>query len=235
MKTLIIIPTYNEGPNIVNLIQKIILVEKKADILIVDDNSPDQTGKLVDQIAAKNNQVTIIHRQCKLGLGSAYAAGFKYALKNNYDLIFEMDADLSHNPKDIPKFIQASEKADLVLGSRWIKNGQIIGWSWYRYCTSLGANIITRLLLNLKPKDITSGFRCYKRKVLENLNLNNVVSSGYAFQEEMILFTQKNHFIIKEIPIVFVDRKKGKSKMGLKEIFSSARAILKLVYLRYFK
>jgi len=232
MKTLIILPTYNEIQNIPKLIENIFHLENSVDILVIDDNSPDGTGKLVDKIAKNNNQVKIIHRAGKLGLGSAYIAGFKYAIKNNYDLIFEMDADFSHDPKYIKNFINASKKMDLVIGSRWIKGGKVIGWPWYRFLTSWGANFATRILLGLKIKDVTSGYRCYHCKILKNLNFKEIISTGYAFQEEMIYRTQKDGFSIGEIPITFVDRKIGKSKMGSKEIISSAKAILKLAFNR---
>jgi len=224
-KILIVIPTYNEKENVAKLIPLILKQDKNIDILVVDDGSPDGTGELVDGLINKNKKIHILHRKGKLGIGSAYIEGFKYGLKNNYDLIISMDADLSHNPKYLPAMITASGKYDLVLGSRWTKGGGVKGWPWHRYVMSWGANLFSRALLNLKPKDITTGYRCYKREVLENIDLDNIVSSGYAFMEEMIYKVQKAGFTIGEVPIVFVDRKIGQSKIDKKEIYTSAKAI----------
>lgn len=228
MKYLIVLPTYNEKENITKLLPKVLAVDERIHVLIVDDNSPDGTGQLADTLSNQNSRVEVIHRKGKLGLGSAYIAGFNYAIKNNYDLIFEMDADFSHDPKYLKKFISASNELDLVLGSRWVKGGGVVGWNWYRYMTSWGANLLTRILLSLKPKDVTTGYRCYKREVLERINLHGIVSSGYAFQEELIYRVQKAGFKIGEIPIIFVDRKIGQSKMTKKEIITSTKAIFKL-------
>ena len=227
-KYLVIIPTYNEKDNVKKLIAEILKQDNLIDVLIIDDNSPDGTGEVVDEIVKKNKRVRVIHRLGKLGYGTAYVAGFKYALKNNYDLIFQMDGDFSHDPKYLPKLIEASSKYDLTLGSRWTKGGGVVGWQWYRYCMSWGANLVARTLLSLKPRDITTGFRCYNRRVLQKINLNGIVSSGYAFLEELLFRTLRAGFSIGEIPIIFVDRKAGKSKMGLKEITTSGKAIFSL-------
>ncbi|MFA6423019.1 MAG: glycosyltransferase family 2 protein [Patescibacteria group bacterium] len=229
MKILFITPTYNEKENIGKLIPLVLDVNGNIEILVIDDNSPDGTGELVDNMAKDDPRIKILHRKGKLGIGSAYVEGFKYAIKNQYDLIFQMDADLSHDPKYIPELIRKSEKYDLVLGSRWVKGGGVIGWPFYRYLTSWGANLLTRSLLRLKPKDITTGYRCYKVEVLKKINLDEIVSTGYAFMEELIFRVQRAGFKIGEIPIIFVDRKIGKSKMGIKEIISSARAVFKLL------
>lgn len=225
MKYLIVIPTYNEKENIVKLIPEVLKQDKSIDILIVDDNSPDGTGKIVDGLSSKNRRIHILHRKGKLGIGSAYIAGFKYGLKNKYDLIISMDADLSHQPKYLPKMIMASLKYDLVLGSRWTKGGGVTGWPWHRYVMSWGANLFSRVLLKLKPKDITTGYRCYKREVLKKIDLDTIVSTGYAFFEELIYRVQKAGFSIGEVPIIFVDRKIGQSKIDKKEIMTSAKAI----------
>lgn len=227
-RVLILTPTYNEKENIVKLIAKIHQVNKDVDILVIDDNSPDGTGECVERIAAKDERVKALHREGKLGLGSAYVAGFRYAIKNKYDLIFQMDADLSHDPKYIPKLIKKSEKYDLVLGSRWVKGGGVEGWPFYRYIMSWGANLIARVLLSLKPRDITTGYRCYRREVLEKIDLSSIVASGYAFLEELIFRVQGAGFTISEVPIIFIDRRVGQTKMGLKEITTSSKAILKL-------
>lgn len=215
----IIIPTYNEGENIEKLIKKIFnLGIQNLNVAIVDDNSSDGTGKKADELA-KNFPVKVIHRPQKSGLGSAYKEGFKYALENGADLIFEMDADFSHSPQEIPNFIKTiKEGHDVVIGSRRIKGGKIIGWNIFRKFSSWGAMTISRVILNLKIYDVTSGFRCYKRKVLESIDLDKINSNGYAFQEEMIYLCEKKGFKIKEIPIIFFDRKFGKSKLSKKEI-----------------
>ena len=228
MRYLVIIPTYNEKENIGKLIPQILLQDKGIEVLVVDDNSPDKTGELVEKLAQKNKRVHIIHRKGKLGFGTAYIAGFKYAIKKDYSLIFQMDADFSHQPKYLPKMISAAKKYDLVLGSRLVRGGGVIGWPKYRYLTSKSANLFSRKLLGLKPHDVTTGFRCYNRNVLKKIDFNGIVCSGYAFLEELIYLTQKAGFKIGEIPIIFVDRKFGKSKLGIKEILTSAKSIIKL-------
>lgn len=222
---LIVIPTYNEKENIAKLVPLILKQDKNIDILVVDDNSPDRTGELIEKLAKKNQKIHALHRKGKLGIGSAYIAGFKYGLKNKYDLIISMDADLSHQPKYLPAMISASKKYDLVLGSRWTKGGGVTGWPWHRYVMSWGANFFSRVLLKLKPKDITTGYRCYKREVLEKIGLDKITSTGYAFFEELIYRVQKAGYTIGEVPIIFVDRKIGQSKIDKKEIYSSAKAI----------
>lgn len=228
MKYLIILPTYNEKENIEKLVPRVLSVDDKINVLIIDDNSPDGTGQLADWLAKENSRIKVMHRQGKLGYGSAYVQGFRYALKKGYDLIFQMDADLSHDPKYIPELIKKSEKYDLVLGSRWVKGGGVVGWPIYRYLMSWGANLMVRVLLSLKPRDITTGYRCYRREVLAKINLSGIVASGYAFLEELIYRVQGAGFTIGEIPIIFVDRKIGKSKIGIAEIITSFKAIFKL-------
>jgi len=233
MKVLIVIPTYNEKYNISKLIPKILIQNRIINILIVDDNSPDGTGELADEISRKNKRIKVIHRKIKMGLGAACIDGFKFGLDRGYDLICEMDADLSHDPKYLNELVRKSQKYDLVLGSRWIDGGGVVGWAWYRYVISWSANLITRILFGLKQKDLTTGYRCYRRKVLETVNLNNTVSSGYAFLEEMVYETHKAGFKIKEIPIIFIDRRFGQTKMSKKEIIDSTKAILRLFIKRY--
>ncbi len=225
----IIIPTYNEKENIEKLI-KIIFDLKIQDlkILIVDDNSPDGTGKIVENLKNKYS-IEVIHRTAKLGLGSAYRLGFKFALEKNADFIFEMDADFSHNPADIPKMLdEAKNNADLVIGSRKIKGGKIIGWNWWRHFCSDGAMLTSRLILNLKTKDLTAGFRCFRAEVLRKINYQTIQSNGYAFQVEMVYKLEKSNFKIQEVPVIFVDREKGKSKLGKKEIIDFFKTIFRL-------
>ena len=228
MKSLLIIPTYNELENLKKLLPAIFKQNLNLDVLIIDDNSPDGTGQFIKTWKNTNHHLKLIERPRKLGLGSAYVLGFRYALNQKYNLIFEMDADFSHHPKYLKDFIRAAKKYDLVLGSRWIKNGGVVGWSFFRYFASFSANLVTRLLLGLKPKDITTGFRCYRRQTLEKISLNHIVSSGYAFQEEMIYRTQQAGCSIREIPIIFKDRTLGESKMTKKEIMTSAKTIAKV-------
>lgn len=230
MKIYIIIPTYNEKENLPSLVRAINseLVNYNYKILIVDDNSPDGTGKLAEDLKIEYS-VEVLHRQGKLGLGSAYVAGFKHALTKGADLIFEMDADFSHDPKDLPRMISAIEDdADMVIGSRRIKGGKIVGWNSWRHFCSKGAMLVSCLILNLKTKDVTAGFRCYKSEVLKRINFNNIKSNGYAFQEEMIYKVEKLGFKIKEIPVTFIDRQKGKSKLNKKDIIEFFVIMLKL-------
>ena len=228
-KIFVCIPTYNEKENIKKLVEKIFdLKIENLKLVIIDDNSPDGTGKIVDEMA-KKYPIKVIHRKQKLGLGSAYIAGFKYALEKNADFVFEMDADFSHDPNDIPKFLKAIEQDyEVILGSRKIKYGEIKNWNFWRHFCSDGAMWFSRLILGLKTKDVTTGFRCYKKEVLKKLNLDNIKSNGYAFQEEMIYLCEKKNFSIKEIPITFVDRKFGKSKLSYKDIIEFFIKIIKL-------
>ncbi len=214
MKTLIIVPTYNELENLPLLVEKIFSNAPETDILVVDDNSPDGTGALVDKMSAEDPRVHVLHRSGKLGLGTAYIAGFKYAIAHNYDAAFEMDADFSHDPRYLPDFLAKIEYADLVIGSRYIPGGSTPNWSWRRRLLSGGANIFARTVLFMPVHDCTAGFRCYRREVLERLGLDTIESQGYGFQVEMAYRVQKYGFKIVETPIVFVDRRVGKSKMS---------------------
>jgi len=216
-RSLVIIPTYNERENITRIIPAVLGQNENLDVLIVDDGSPDGTGAIVDAMAAENPRIHALHREGKLGLGTAYVAGFRWALKRDYDLIFEMDADFSHNPDRIPKFLEAIKNADLVLGSRY-QNGQInvVNWPMSRLFLSYSANIYARNVTGLQVFDATGGFKCFRRRVLEAIDLDDVRSNGYAFQIEMTFRAWKKGFRIVEIPIVFVDRSEGTSKMSKK-------------------
>lgn len=214
MKTLIIIPTYNEYDNLRPLLEQIFTYAPVSDILIVDDNSPDGTGKLADEISAQNPRVHVMHRTGKLGLGTAYIAGFKYAVEHHYDAAFEMDADFSHDPRYLPDFLSAIETADLVIGSRYVKGGGTPNWSLLRRFISGGGNIFARAVLGIPVHDCTAGYRCYRRQVLESIGLDTVESQGYAFQVEMAYRVYKRGFKIVETPIIFQDRRVGKSKMS---------------------
>lgn len=243
MKYLVCIPTYNEAENIKKLLPAISdLKLANTDILIIDDNSPDKTSdiaKSINKSGKLNNQVFVLDRKEKKGLGKAYVAGFKWALEHNYDFIISMDADFSHDPKYLPDLIKKSRDNDIVIGSRYIPGGKIVGWQWYRYANSWGANFFTRLLLGLKPKDATAGFKCYKARFLKSLDLDKIIAGGYAFQVEMINLAQEGGFSITETPIVFIDREIGESKISgelsrsIKTVFSLA--VRKKSYRQFFK
>jgi len=216
MKALIVMPTYNERENITTIVEEILRYAPQVDLLIVDDNSPDGTGELADALHAQYPNISALHRAGKLGLGTAYIAGFRYALEHGYDLIFEMDADFSHDPRYLPDFLAEAERADLVIGSRYVHGGGTPNWSPLRRFISGGGNIFARVMLGLPIKDATAGYRCYRREVLEALDLDSIQSQGYAFQVEMAYQTLKRGFQVHETPIIFVDRRVGKSKMSRK-------------------
>ena len=240
MKPVIVIPTYNEAENIEKIIKKIFsLGIDGLELIIVDDNSPDGTAQIVKKFSIFNFQfsnpaeqrppsIHLIERTRKLGLGSAYIAGFKKALDIGADFILEMDADFSHDPDDLPKLLEAAQTTDLVIGSRKIPGGKIIGWGLYRKLTSNGAMWFSRFLLGIKTKDVTSGFRCFRRRTLESIPLDEIKSNGYAFQEEMLYRAQKAGFKIIETPVTFIDRRVGKSKLSKKDIIEFFLIILKL-------
>lgn len=216
-RALVIIPTFNERGNITRIIDAVLAQDASLDVLVVDDSSPDGTGGVADSIAAQNPRVHTIHREGKLGLGTAYISGFKWALAREYAYIFEMDADFSHNPDRLPKFLQKIREADLVLGSRY-QDGHVnvVNWPMSRLFLSYAANIYARGVTGLPIFDSTGGFKCFRRKVLEVIDLNAIRSNGYAFQIEMTFRAWKAGFRIVEIPIVFVDRAAGESKMSKK-------------------
>ena len=216
-RALVIVPTYNERFNIARLIPAVLAQDPAIEILVVDDGSPDGTGAIVDAIVATNPKVHVIHRAGKLGLGTAYIAGFRWALERKYDLVFEMDADFSHNPERLPEFLEAIKEADVVLGSRY-QNGHVnvVNWPMSRLFLSYGANIYARFVTGLPIFDATGGFKCFRRNVLESIDLNSVKSNGYAFQIEMSFRAWKRGFRLVEIPIIFVDRTEGVSKMSKK-------------------
>ena len=214
-RVLVIVPTYDERENIERLIDRVLAQDGRIEILVVDDGSPDGTGKLVDQIVGMNSRVHVPHREKKLGLGTAYIAGFRWALERDFDFIMEMDADFSHDPIHLPQFLAAAVDADLVLGSRY-QHGRVtvVNWPIGRLILSYCANIYARKVTGLPLWDATGGFKCFRRHVLEAIDLENVRSNGYAFQIEMNFRAWKRHVRIVEIPIVFVDRSEGASKMS---------------------
>ena len=214
-RALVIVPTYNERENITRIIGAILDQDPRLEILVVDDGSPDGTGDIVEGLMQHEPRLHIIRRSSKMGLGTAYLAGFAWALEKGYDFMFEMDADFSHDPAHLPQFLRAIEDADLVLGSRY-RNGKVtvVNWPINRLLLSYFANVYARVVTGLPLWDATGGFKCFRRRVLEAIDLTQVRSNGYAFQIEMSFRAWRKHFRIVEIPIVFVDRTEGQSKMS---------------------
>ena len=214
-RALVVVPTYNESENLPNIVPQILLQDPRIDVLVVDDGSPDGTGRIADSIAAENPRVKVLHRAGKLGLGTAYITGFRWAIEKSYDYIFEMDADFSHDPKHLSDFLEAIEDADLVLGSRYLdRRVTVVNWPMTRLLLSYFANVYARLVTGHRLWDATGGFKCFRREVLEAIDLDAVKSNGYSFQIEMSFRAFKKRFRIKEIPIVFTDRTDGESKMS---------------------
>ena len=229
--SIVIIPTYNEKENIKNIIQAVFSLEKAFNILIVDDGSPDGTANIVKSMQKTYpNRLFIEERTGKLGLGTAYIHGFRWCLKNGYDYIFEMDADFSHNPKDLPRLYKAcaTDGADMSVGSRYTKGGKVKNWPFDRIFLSYGASVYVRLITFMNVKDPTAGFVCYTRKVLETLDLDKIQFIGYAFQIEMKFATHTSGFKIKEVPITFVDRIEGISKMSGSIVKEAIFGVLKM-------
>ena len=225
MRALVIIPTYNERDNIQKIVREVLSVSEHTEVLVVDDNSPDGTGKVADDMAKASHRVHATHRAGKLGLGSAYIEGFRYAMSNGYDSVFEMDADFSHDPKEIPNFLDAMIKYDVVVGSRYVGGVRILNWPIKRLMLSYGASMYTRMITGLKLIDCTSGFKCFRREVLESLDLDKIHSDGYSFQIEMSFLCQHKGFSLKEIPIIFADRKEGTSKMNKGIVFEALAVV----------
>ncbi len=214
-RALVIIPTYDECENIARLVEEVLGQDQRLEVLVVDDGSPDGTGKIVDELSARNPRVHALHRPRKMGLGTAYIAGFRWALERDYAYVFEMDADFSHDPAHLPQFLESIQDADVVLGSRY-RDGKVtvVNWPMARLILSYSANIYARVITGLPLFDSTGGFKCFRREVLEAIRLDRVRSNGYAFQIEMNFRAWRQGFRIVEIPIVFVDRTEGQSKMS---------------------
>ncbi|MFZ2865220.1 MAG: polyprenol monophosphomannose synthase [Ignavibacteriaceae bacterium] len=227
-KSLVIIPTYNELENIPKLIPIVLAQDERIHLLIVDDNSPDGTANFVEGEMKTNERIHLLKREKKLGLGTAYIAGFKYALQNGYDFIFEMDADFSHDPNELKNFLTEIKNYDLVLGSRYIHGIRVLNWPMRRLLLSFFASVYTRVITGMPIRDATGGFKCFRKKVLETIDLDKVKSNGYSFQIEMTFKAYSKGFKIKEIPIVFVDRIKGKSKMSKKIVREAVIMVWKL-------
>lgn len=213
-KALVIIPTYNEAENIKPIVARVRAAVPEAHILVADDNSPDGTGKFADEIAAEDDQVHVLHRKGKEGLGAAYLAGFRWGIEHEYGVLVEMDADGSHQPEELPRLLTALKGADLVLGSRWVPGGRIVNWPKYREFISRGGSTYSRLLLGVPIRDVTGGYRAFRRETLEGLGLDEVASAGYCFQVDLARRAVGAGFHVVEVPITFVERERGDSKMS---------------------
>ena len=223
---LVIVPTYNERENLPAIVAAVHEHLPEADLLVVDDNSPDGTGAVADELAARDKQVHVLHRAGKQGLGTAYVAGFKWALARDYQFLFEMDCDFSHDPKYLPLMLaRARDGADLVLGSRYVEGGGTVNWGPMRKLISRGGSFYARTILGIGVRDVTGGFKCFRRATLEKLDLDSVSAQGYGFQIEMTYRTIKLGMRVEELPIIFVDRRVGQSKMS-KKIFVEALTLV---------
>ena len=232
----VIIPTYNEKENISDLVEQILTLDNiGARVIIVDDNSPDGTGQIADALARQNSRVSVIHRKGKLGLGTAYIAGFKQGLAEGADRLITMDADFSHDPSYIPALIALADHFHITIGSRYIPQGGVRNWGWRRRFLSWGANAFARTVLGLKANDCTAGFRCYHREVLLNIDLDRIFSNGYSFLVEMIFRCQQMGYTVGEVPIIFANRERGQSKISQREIYKAMYTVLRLFASRLLK
>jgi dolichol-phosphate mannosyltransferase len=227
-KSLVIIPTYNESDNIQKIIPEILAQGEGFQVLVVDDNSPDGTAGLVKDMRQRDARIHLIERASKQGLGTAYVTGFKYALENGFDFIFEMDADFSHDPGALPLLLKKAEECDLVIGSRYISGVNVVNWPMRRLILSFTANVYTRIITGMPVRDATAGFKCYRRVVLESIDLQSIHSNGYSFQIETNFKAWRKGFRICEVPIVFVDRRVGVSKMSKHIVYEAAWMVWKL-------
>ena len=232
-RTLIVLATYNERDNLRPLVEAILALEMPdVDVLVVDDNSPDGTGEIADQLAAEHPEVSVVHRRGKLGLGSAQTGGMEIAQLHGYDYVVTMDADFSHDPRYLPELIARMDECDLVIGSRYVPGGATEDWGLVRRLMSWGANTFVRLGLGLKPRDCSSGFKCYAVGMLCRIDLSQIVAKGYAFQEEMVYRFQLARAVIGEVPITFVNRRRGETKMSLREVFGLFFTVFRLRWRR---
>jgi len=228
VRSLVIVPTYNEIDNLPLLAPAILAVDADLDLLVVDDNSPDGTGEMADRMASREDRIKVLHRTGKLGLGTAYVAGFEYALTHGYDRVVEMDADFSHRPEDLPSLLAAAAGADVVIGSRNVPGGKTLGWSRVRTFISRGGSLYARLLLRLPIRDCTGGFKCLRRSALMRLDLEHLLSNGYAFQVEVNYACHQAGLTFAEVPITFPDRTAGRSKMSPAIALEAALLVLRL-------
>jgi dolichol-phosphate mannosyltransferase len=230
----VVLPTYNERDNLPSIAPVILQQSPEIDVLVVDDDSPDGTGAIADELASKNDRIHVIHRKGKLGLGTAYVEGFQWALANGYAYIFEMDADFSHDPAHLKEFLGLIRHADVVLGSRYLNGVTVVNWPMPRLLLSFLSNKYARLMTGVAASDLTSGFRCYRREVLEAIHLDQVRSSGYAFQIEMVFRAARKRFRIAEMPIIFVERRQGESKMSKRIILEALWLVWRFRLLKIF-
>ena len=231
MKAIVIIPTYNEIENVNSIITAVLNAVNDINILIVDDNSPDGTASEVEKMMQTNSRIHIIKRAGKLGLGTAYCEGFRYCIDKDFDYIFEMDADFSHDPKELPNFLEAIKDNDLVIGSRYLTGMNVVNWPLRRLILSYGASLYTRFITRIPIKDTTGGFKCFRTEMLKKINLDKIRSNGYGFQIEMNYKVWKKGGKIKEIPIIFEERRSGNSKMNKKIIFEALLLVWKLRFI----
>lgn len=228
----VIVPTYNEKENIEELVEKLVALEIQARVIVVDDNSPDGTGHIADDLARRHPRVSVVHRSGKLGLGTAYVAGFQKALGDGADLVVTMDADFSHDPACIPALVEICRRFHLAIGSRYIPGGGVRNWGWHRRLLSWGANTFARTMLGLTPKDCTAGFRCYRREVLEAVGPEQLRSNGYSFLIELLFGCQRLGFTVGESPITFANRERGQSKISRAEISKALATVFRLFRVR---
>jgi len=229
-KTLVVTPTYNEAENIEKFIDQVLSKGPEINVLVVDDNSPDGTGKIVERLKKSNTRIHLISRAGKMGLGTAYVEGFRFAIANKFDYVFEMDTDFSHNPDEIPNFLEKIKEYDLVIGSRYTNGVRVINWPIRRLILSYGANVYSRIITGMPLKDATGGFKCFRRQVLEAIDLDKIHSNGYAFQIEMNFKAWNKGFKLCEHPIIFMDRQSGVSKMSKKIVYEAVYMVWKLRY-----
>ncbi len=234
-RVLVVSPTYNERENLESLVRKVLELPTAIELLVVDDNSPDGTGRLADEIAAREPRVHVLHRSVKDGLGRAYLAGFKWALTRGYDFVLEMDADLSHNPSDVPRLLEAASDTDLALGSRYRDGIRVINWPLNRLMLSLGAAAYVRFITGMPFTDPTGGFKCFRRQTLEAIDLDSVQSNGYSFQIELTHRAWRRGLRVTEVPIVFTDRFHGKSKMSGRIVREALAMVWKLWFQHGFR
>lgn len=227
-KALVVIPTYNEADNVRHIIEEVLRQSDEFDVLIVDDGSPDGTASIVKEMQVSNPRIFLIERAGKQGLGTAYVAGFKYALQHQYEYVFEMDADFSHDPKNLPVLLKKAQECDLVIGSRYKSGVNVVNWPMGRLLLSYFANFYTRCITGMPIYDATAGFKCFRRRVLETLNLDAIHSNGYSFQIEVNFLAWKKGFKICEVPIIFIDRRAGVSKMSRHIVYEAAFLVWKL-------
>jgi len=228
LKVCVIIPTYNERDNITDLARQILGMDFGPQVIIVDDNSPDGTGRIADDLAAENSRLRVIHRSGKLGLGTAYVAGFKQGLAEGAERLITIDADFSHDPSYIPALVELANHFHITIGSRYVRQGGVVNWEWQRRFLSWGANAFARTMLGLKARDCTAGFRCYHREVLLNIDLDRIFSNGYSFLVEMLFKCQRKGYTIGEIPIIFANRTRGQSKISQREIYKAIYMVMRL-------